>query len=439
MRKLASQLADLFNVALVEAGLSSERKDLEKWLRYYLDFCAKYGHPPRDHDSQGPFLQKLASKNQSKGQQSQAARALKLYYGLVESWPEAVRDRPVVAFERQWEQCFEQLKQEIKLRQYSPKTLKTYRQWIVRFARFTDYKDPATVCSEDAKKYLTWLAVERKVAASTQNQAFNSLLFLYRHILKAEYDLKDEVVRAKKSRYIPTVLTREEVDRIISFLAYPQRLVAQMQYGCGLRLFEALNLRVQCLNMDEAILTVHDGKGKKDRAVPLPKVLLPVLQEHLLKVEQLLEKDLAEDFDGVFMPTAMDRKSKGAAKEYPWQWLFPAKTRTLVPEAGEYRRYHMHETQYQKALRAAVRKAKIPKRVTSHTFRHSFATHLLQANYDIRTIQVMLGHSNIQTTMIYTHVVESRTLKEQESPLDMPAKLRPGPKRRAPPPSAPFA
>ena len=274
--------------------------------------------------------------------------------------------------------------------------------------------------AEDAKRYLTWLAMERKVAASTQNQAFSALLFLYRHILKVDYDLKDDVVRAKRTRYLPTVLTRAQVDLVISYLPYPQNLVAKLQYGCGLRLFEALNLRVQCLDFDECILTVHDGKGKKDRTVPLPRTLLSDLKAHIERVKRLHQKDLDEHYEGVFMPSAFDRKWKHAGKDYPWQWLFAAKTRTLIPESGEYRRYHMHETQYQENLRKAVVNARLPKRVTSHTFRHSFATHLLQANYDIRTIQVMLGHSNVKTTMIYTHVVQSRTLKEQQSPLDFP-------------------
>ncbi len=232
---------------------------------------------------------------------------------------------------------------------------------------------------------------------------------------------KGKVVRARRKRYIPVVLTREEVDRVIGGLAYPFNLVVSLLYGCGLRMFEALNLRVGCLNFDDGILTVHDGKGKKDRTVPLPEKLIPELKRHMERVGALFDKDLKAGFAGVFMPGALDRKWKSASRELVWQWVFPAKTLTFVPDKGEYRRYHMHESVFQKALHAAVRQARIPKRVTAHTFRHSFASHLLLNNYDIRTIQEMLGHSDVRTTMIYTHTVKSRTHKERKGPLDFPA------------------
>jgi integron integrase len=221
---------------------------------------------------------------------------------------------------------------------------------------------------------LTHLVTDRNVVASTQNQAFNALLFLYRHILKADYDLKDKVVRARRTRYIPVVLTREEVDRVIQHLEYPFSLAVNLLYGCGLRLFECLNLRVGCINFDDKILTVHDGKGKKDRTLPLPEKLIPELKRHMARVAHLHERDLAAGYDGVFMPGALDRKWKGAPMEWVWQWVFPAPTLTFVPDAGKHRCYHLHESVLQRALRVAVRKAKIPKRVTAHTFRHSFAS-----------------------------------------------------------------
>ncbi len=401
---------------------ADQRQDYLKWLRFYLDFCLKYRHPPRDSDSLQLFLHKMAAKNQSAAQQAQAAACIGLYYSLMQTWvaaPEA--SAAVENMRKPWDECYALLKQEIKLRQYSPKTLQTYATWIRQFQKFIGHKPPVELVADDARRFLTHLAVEKRVTASTQNQAFNALLFLYRDILKMDYDLKDTVVRARRTRYIPVVLSREEVARILSELRSPHRLVVQLLYGCGLRMSECLNLRVHCFNLDDAVLTIHDGKGKKDRTVPLPKSLIPDLKAHMEKVVNLHEKDLAAGYAGVFMPGALDRKWKSAAREFVWQWFFPARTLTLIPQENERRRYHMHESELQKALRAAVRKAKIPKRVTCHTFRHTFASHLLAANYDIRTIQQMLGHSDIRTTMIYTHTIPSRTLKEQVSPLDFPA------------------
>ena len=261
-------------------------------------------------------------------------------------------------------------------------------------------------------------SVKRKVSASSQNLAFNALLFFYRHVLKNEFgDMKD-VPRAKRKPYIPVVLSKDEVGRIISNLSYPYDLVAKLLYGCGLRLFECLNLRVGCLNFDAGILTVHDGKGKKDRTVPLPETIVPELKSQLQSVITLHQKDLEAGYAGTFLMDLLEKKYKNAARELVWQWFFPGKTLTFVPDTKEYRRYHLHHTHVQKAIKGAVKRAKIPKRASAHTFRHSFASHLLQANYDIRTIQELLGHSDLRTTMIYTHTVKSRTIKEAKSPLD---------------------
>ena len=201
-------------------------------------------------------------------------------------------------------------------------------------------------------------------------------------------------------------------------LKYPYDLVVKLLYGCGLRLFECLNLRMQSFNLDFGILTVRNGKGKKDRTVPLPKIIMPEIKEHLEKVKALHDKDLDEGYAGAFMFDLIEKKYKNCAMEFVWQWFFPAKTLTFVPETSEYRRYHLHERHVQKAIKRAVNKAKLCKRATAHTFRHSFASHLLQANYDIRTIQELLGHSDVRITMIYTHTIRSQTTKEAKSPLD---------------------
>ncbi|MBN1277212.1 MAG: tyrosine-type recombinase/integrase, partial [Deltaproteobacteria bacterium] len=208
------------------------------------------------------------------------------------------------------------------------------------------------------------------------------------------------------------------IDTIISNLSYPCDLMAKLLYGCGLRLSECLNLRVGCLNFDTGILTVHDGKGKKDRTVPLPETLVPELKGHLQTVIDIHQTDLDSLYAGTFLPDSLGKKYKNAAKELVWQWLFPAKNLTFVPDEKVLRRFHIHETSLQKEIKMAVRRSNIPKRASAHTFRHSFASHLLQANYDIRTIQELLGHSDVRTTMIYTHTIKSQTIKEAKSPLD---------------------
>ena len=317
-----------------------------------------------------------------------------------------------------WVWVYNGLTSAIKVRHYSPKTLQVYKFWTQKFQTFTKSKDPRLVAMDDVKGFLSFLAVETKISASSQNQAFNALLFLFKHVLEKEFGKLEGVVRAKRKPYIPVVLSREEVDRIIARLDQPYALVVQLLYGCGLRLFECLQLRIQDLNFAMRVLTVHDGKGQKDRTVPLPETLVSELQTQLEQVARVHEADLAADYGGTFLPSALENKYPRAARELAWQWLFPAKTLTLVPDAQKHRRYHLHETYVQKAIKDAVRRTRIPKRASAHTFHHSFASHLLQANYDIRTIQELLGHSDVRTTMIYTHTVRSVTLKEAKSPLD---------------------
>jgi integron integrase len=317
-----------------------------------------------------------------------------------------------------WVWVYDELTSAIKVRHYSPKTLQAYQIWTRKFQNFTQSKDPRLLSMNDVKGFLNFLAVTKKIAASSQNQAFNALLFLFRRVLEKEFSNIEGVVRAKRKPYIPVVLSREEVDRIIARLAAPYDLVAKLLYGCGLRLFECLKLRVQDLNFAMRVLTVHDGKGQKDRTVPLPEALVVDLHAQLDRAAQTHEADLAAGYAGTFLPSALGEKYPRAARELAWQWLFPAMTLTSVPDTGERRRSHLHETLVQKAIKEAVRRTRIPKRASAHTLRHSFASHLLQANYDIRTIQELLGHSDVRTTMIYTHTVRSITLKEAKSLLD---------------------
>ncbi len=316
-----------------------------------------------------------------------------------------------------WDKAIEDLEAEIKVRHYSRKTLKTYAEWCRRYQRYLKNKAAESLTPDDVKAYLTDLAVKRRVSASTQNQAFNAILFLYRHILKRDFGEHKDIPRAKRSRYIPVVLSRQEIDAVLKYLDYPYDLAVKLLYGCGLRLFECVNLRVKDFNFDDGILTVR-GKGNKSRTVPIPKKIVPELTAQMEKVWKLHDADLAAGYAGVFLDDGLERKYPKAGKEFVWQWFFPQTTLTIVGETGEKRRHHLHDTYIQRALYETVRLAKIRKRVTCHTFRHSFATHLLQANYDIRTIQQLLGHSDVRTTMIYTHCVPSRTVKEAKSPLD---------------------
>lgn len=317
-----------------------------------------------------------------------------------------------------WNEAFADLKTIIKTRRYSPKTLRAYTGWLKKFQGFVRNKKTDTLSASDVKSFIEHLAVKKNVAASTQNQAFNALLFFYRHIIKKNFGDQKSNLRAKKKPYIPTVLSREEIDSIISRLPYPYDLVVKLLFGCGLRLFECMNLRLQNFNFDSGILTVHDGKGKKDRTIPLPNSIVPEIKAHIEKVKNLHRKDMAANYDGTFMFDLIEKKYSNCAKDLIWQWFFPGKQLTRVPESNELRRFHLHDSHVQKAIRKAVRESQILKRATAHTFRHSFATHLLQANYDIRTIQVLMGHSDVRTTMVYTHTIKSSTTKEAKSPLD---------------------
>ena len=267
-----------------------------------------------------------------------------------------------------WRPAFEGLTSQIKVRHYSPKTLKTYAHWLRKFQAFTKSKQLEALCDKDITDFMTWLAVKRNMAASTQNQAFNSVLFFFRHVLGREPgDLKNSV-RAKRKPYIPVVLSRNEIEAVLAHLSHPYDLAVRMLYGCGLRLFECLKLRINNFNLDAGILAVHDGKGKKDRTVPLPESLTPAIRDQFESVFELHEKDLASGYAGAFMMGLLDKKYKNAAKEFVWQWFFPAIKLTKVPETGQKKRYHLHERHVQREIKEASRKAKLFKRVSAHTF-----------------------------------------------------------------------
>jgi integron integrase len=317
-----------------------------------------------------------------------------------------------------WEREYHELESAIKLRNHSDRTLHAYRFWVRKFQAFVRSRPAGELGTQEVRGFLSALAVRHGVSASSQNQAFNSLLFFFRHVLGREFGKLDGVVRAKRHRYVPVVLSRPEVESVLSHLQPPYRLVVLLLYGCGLRLSECLNLRIHCFNLDAMLVTVHDGKGQKDRTVPLPVRALPEIHEQLDNVRRRYEQDLAAGYAGVFLPRQLEKKYKHASKELIWQWFFPASNLTFIPSLRETRRYHLHESHVQGAVKQAASLAGILKRVSPHTFRHTFASHLLLAGYDLQTIQRLLGHTDVKTTMIYLQTVPSLTLKDVKSPLD---------------------
>lgn len=311
----------------------------------------------------------------------------------------------------------EQVSDALRVKHYSYQTEKSYLLWIRRFILFHHKQHPREMGGEEINAFLTHLAVDGKVAASTQNQALSALLFLYREVLHLELDLDLDAVRAKRSRYLPTVLTPEEVKAIIVQLSGIHRLVVQVLYGSGLRLAEAQQLRVKDVDFGQRQLAIRNSKGMESRLTMLPETLVEPLQEHLLWVKRQHQQDLEQGYGSVYLPFALERKYPNAEREWSWQFVFPAERLSEDPRSGITRRHHLHESGLQRAIKQAVQKTGIPKRVSCHTFRHSFATHLLQNGYDIRTVQELLGHKDVKTTMIYTHVM-NKGGRGVRSPLD---------------------
>ncbi len=304
----------------------------------------------------------------------------------------------------------------IRLKHYSIRTEQAYVNWIKRYIYFHNVRHPAEMGAAEVQAFLTHLAVEGNVAASTQNQALSALLFLYKKVLHQDLGPID-AMRAKKPKRLPSVLTKEEVHSVLGHLSGTHLLTAKLLYGSGLRLMECLRLRVKDLDFAHRQILVRDGKGEKDRVTMLPESLVSPLQDHLRIVKRTHEEDLAKGYGAVYLPYALERKYPNAEREWLWQYIFPANRLSVDPRSGIVRRHHIHESSLQKAVRAAAQATGIPKRISPHTFRHSFATHLLEAHYDIRTVQELLGHKDVKTTMIYTHVLNRGGLAVR-SPLD---------------------
>jgi integron integrase len=313
----------------------------------------------------------------------------------------------------------DRLRHACRVRHLSPRTEDAYHGWCRRFILFHDKRHPREMGVREINQFLTHLAVDRTVSASTQNQAFNALLFLYRVVLEVPPGLLTGAVRAVRPKRLPTVLTRDEVGRVLGQLDGTYRVIGEMLYGGGLRLLEGLRVRVKDVDFAGGQLLVRHGKGGKDRRTLLPATVRASLAAHLERVRELHARDVADGFGRVWLPDALDRKFPRAAGEWGWQWVFPAARRWRDPATGAQRRHHAHEGTVSRAVLTAVRASGLTVRATTHTLRHSFATHLLEAGYDIRTVQELLGHASVETTMIYCHVL-NRGGRGVVSPLDLP-------------------
>jgi integron integrase len=311
----------------------------------------------------------------------------------------------------------DRMRSRLRLLHRSRRTEAAYVDWVRRYVLFHGKRHPGELGSAEVVAFLSWLAQDGEVTASTQNQALNALVFLYREVLGRELTGLSEAVRARASRRLPAVLTRGEVRALLGELRGVEWLVASLLYGAGLRLLEALTLRVKDVDFDRHELVVRQAKGDKDRVVPLPDLAVPPLRGHLADVRQIHAGDLAAGFGAVVLPGALAAKYPNAPREWAWQWVFPATRRYFDPRAGTQRRHHLHETVIQRAVKRAVASAGVAKRASCHTLRHSFATHLLEAGTDIRTLQELLGHRSVTTTMVYTHVLRRGGLGVR-SPLD---------------------
>jgi len=312
----------------------------------------------------------------------------------------------------------DQVRVVIRKKHYSYKTEQAYIHWIKRYIFFNNKKHPKDMAEKEISRFISHLAINRRVASSTQNQALNSIIFLYKHVLHIEIGDLGPMERAKRPKKLPVVMTTQEVERILGLIDGTKGLIARLLYGCGLRLMECMRLRVKDLDFNMNQVIVRSGKGDKDRVTMLPESLKPFLKEQLKKSKILHEKDLKDGLGEVELPFALTRKYRNAAKEWHWQYVFPSEKLSRHPRTGRIGRHHLNESVLQKAVKIAARKAGIPKPVSPHAFRHSFATHLLESGYDIRTVQELLGHNDVSTTMIYPHVM-NRGGMGAKSPLDM--------------------
>lgn len=381
----------------------SKAKYFENWLKMYIKFESLNNNV--DHNI---FLMNLEGKYLD--WQIDQARFALLYYkqfqkafGHIEK-----RGEPVKA--ESWANIEKKVIYELRFQHKSYNTEKTYLYWLKDFISFIKSKNPNKIEQKDIKRYLTYLAINRKVATSTQKQAFNSLLFICRFILDIEIDNLNSVVKAAKSKKLPVVLSANEIKRIFKYIDGTKLMMLQLIYGSGMRLEECLSLRIKDIDFSCKTITVRAAKGDKDRITILPQFLISNLEKHIASVKELFLADRDNCVCGVELPGALEKKYPKAGEEWQWFWVFPSKKLSVDPRSQKVRRYHIYPSTLQKSFNTALKKSSVNKRASIHTLRHSFATHLVESGYDIRTIQELLGHSNVSTTMIYTHVASKNKL-----------------------------
>ncbi len=387
-----------------------------KWVSECYSFLERPDSEPANVEDRERFIKHIA-KTREDWQANQADDALRLYDYFLSSKnkSDCGKEEPTRGI---WDNLEAKTRAALRVKQRSLSTEKTYISWFNSFRKFLGSKNPREISGADIKRFLSYLVVERRVSASTQNQALNALVFFYRHALNktlGENELRG--VRARHKRRLPVVLSPREIHTLFDNISGAHRLMAMLIYGCGLRLRECLRLRIKDIDLEQNVVDIRSGKGDQDRRTVLPESLKADLIEHISVARAIYEKDRQRKIAGVYLPNALERKYPNAGREWSWFWLFPSKTLSVDPRALVARRHHIHSASLQKAFKTAVIKSGITKLASVHTLRHSFATHMLEKGYDIRTIQELLGHRNLQTTMIYTHVATKNILGVR-SPLD---------------------
>lgn len=395
---------------------AKKRSYYAQWVRNFYRFAGKGMHGPLQDKEIKQFLLSIMDTHHD-WQVKQAEDALHLY-SYFQRQPQTAQITKPTDTDRMWSDAVEQMVASMRLKHMSLRTEQTYLAWMRQFYRYVKGASPIDMNSDRVIDFLTYLAIERKVAKATQNQAFNAILFFFRHVLKQDIGGLWKAIRAKKRKRLPVVLSIEEVKRLFEHVNGVQRLMIQVIYGAGLRSTECVRLRVKDLDFDRGCMIIRAAKGDKDRETLLPERLTASLREHLSEVRKVYCQDQKNEVQGVYMPDALDRKYPNACRQWHWFWVFPSEKLSPDPLSGKILRHHKHVSVIRKAFKRGLNDAGIEKHANVHSLRHSFATHLIENGHDIRTVQELLGHASVETTMIYTHVASKNRLGVK-SPLDV--------------------